>query len=159
MLFFVAFPQLLQIEIIPSTMAATYAALFTILCMIMDIRNYSLHMKEEKYRRIVNEHKLETTDNLSEKDIKKLLDHRSLITTISLQIFYFLCLLFFLFISSSYTKKEVVFTKSEGVKRGVKSVDTKVKLIHISDGWTKIVSINGIEYLVKNEGIKEVRNK
>ena len=135
-------PNWLQSEYLPLKIVAGLGVAVTVLCIIMDLRNYYLFRQEEAFIR----HHL-GRDKYSWS-----------IVTLALLLFYSCGLLLFFYIASLKTEKKLVLTPEGDKRLGVSTIATKDKLHHMPSGWTIVKGSNNVNYLVRNDEIKEIHN-
>ena len=141
-----ALPNWLQSEFLSLAAVGYFGMSLSLLCLVMDIRNYFLFRDEESFIR----------------DVLQKPPYTGPIVTWTLTLFYIGSFLLFYQLTTQIAERQILLS-FEGAKRlGYTSVSnylvTKHKLIYLPNGWTKIRTLDWTEYLLKNEEIKEIRN-
>jgi hypothetical protein len=145
-------PNLLQSEFFSLATVGYFGMALAVLCLIMDLRNYWLFLDEER-------------------DIRKRMDkgeYSGPKVTLILSLFYLLAFLWFSQLVFQRQTKQVILTP-DGMDRlardGAETHDerasmivTNEKLVHLPSGWTKVTSAEGVEFLLKNEEIRAIRD-
>lgn len=151
LLWIAAVPNMLQSEFISLATVGYLGMTFSVLCVIMDLRNYWLFVDEER-------------------DLRQALGKVPFSgprVTFVIILFYLLVLAWFSQLAFQRPVKHVHLTENAAQRilaRGKKLatqervIVTVEKFVYLPDGWTKITSTAGEEFIVRNDDIQYITN-